>query len=121
MQFTSTRKVTLADAGHVLVFAKGDTKFVPPILRTKAIEEGLEPVLEEGQEAPANPVGNADAARIDAVKAAMRAIRDKNAQDDFDASGTPTMKAIQLASEGAAAPKNKDERLTLWAEVRAEA
>lgn len=120
MQFTSHRKLVLAAAGHVLPFEKGDTKFVPPILRPKALEEGLEPVLEEGQAAPATPVTPADTARVEAVKAALRVIRDRNRRTDFDGGGAPTVKAIQAESEGSAAPNDKAERLALWAEVRAE-
>jgi hypothetical protein len=118
MKFTAVRTTTLAYGGHVLPFAKGETKFVPPILRPKALEEGFEP--EDGA-ATENPIGSKDAERITAVKDAMRMIRDENDAAKFDGGGAPTMKAIQAIADNGAAPKNRDERLALWAEVAAEA
>ena len=50
MKFSSTRKLVLAAFGHVVTFDKGDTLFVPHSLHRQALEQGLEPVPEDGED-----------------------------------------------------------------------
>ncbi len=116
MKFTSSRKLVLEGFGHVLVFGKGDTLFVPPALHQRAVEQGLEPVLLEGEEAPKAPKTPDDAARITAIKDAMRAIAERNSADDFTAGGLPKVRAIE-ALTGGVRPADTKEHQALWAEV----
>lgn len=115
MKFTAPYAATLEGGGHVLVFAKGETKFVPPALRQAAVAKGFEP--EEGAEITSVSAPD-DSGRKDAVKAAMKLIAERNNADDFDASGTPKVRAIEAVAGGVKPVDNK-ERLALWAEVAA--
>lgn len=116
MKFTSSRNLVLAAYGHVVTFAKGDTLFVPPALHQAALEQGLEPVLADGEQAPEQAPKMDDSARIEAVKDAMRAIASRNDAGDFDAGGVPKAKAIR-AITGGHEPVDAKERTTLWAQV----
>lgn len=116
MQFTSHRKLMLAGYGHALPFEKGETRFVPPILRQEAMAQGLDPVLADGEDAPTKTVEADDSVRIDAIKGAMKAIAERNTSGDFDAAGCPKTTAIENVS-GGFKPANGKERLALWAEV----
>lgn len=116
MKFTANRILTLAGFGHALVFAKGETLFVPPVLRAVAVDMGLDPVLDEGDVAPGGtPKDDADTRRA-AVKDAMRAIAQRNNADDFDAGGVPKLRAIENLT-GGVKPTDAKERTVLWAEV----
>ena len=110
MQFTSPRKVVLAALGHVVAFEKGETHNLPVALHQVALEQGLEPA-----EALAREQKPDDSVRIEAIKAAMLQIAERNARDDFDAGGIPKVRAIEALAD--AKPANNDERLALWAEV----
>ena len=116
MKFKSSRTVVLSGMGHHLVFTKGQTLFVPPVLHTHAMTEGLEAVPDQGETAPeaAQPVD--DTARIEAIKQAMRQIAERNNSDDFDGSGTPKVRAIENLTGGVKPVDNK-ERQALWGEV----
>ena len=116
MKFTSTRKLTLSGMGHVIKFDKGDVLFVPTALHQKALAEGLEPQVGEGESAlkPAQTVD--DSLRIEAIKDAMRQIAERNSSDDFDAAGTPKLRAIETLT-GGPKPVDGKERQALWAEV----
>lgn len=117
MKFTSPYNVMLAEAGHVVTFAKGETKFVPPALRQLALAKGLEP--EEGA-GIVKDVAPDDSARKEAVMAAMRKIAERNDSGDFTAGGSPKVHAIQ-ALTGGAKPADANELLELWAAVGREA
>lgn len=117
MEFTSPRKVTLAGAGHVIPFNKGDTKFVPPALRAQAVEQGLEPVEAGAVDTGVPTADEAEAARIAAIKAAMVKIKERNDSKEFDAGGVPTKKAIAAATPGSEQVKDNDERLEIWGQV----
>ena len=112
MLFKSTRKLTLAHLGHVIVFAKGDTKFVPPALHQEAVEQGLDAV--DGDVTSSKQVVN-DQLRVNALKDAMAEILKTNKRDHFDAGGVPRMVVVQEMAN--ATLKDNDERLALWAEV----
>lgn len=119
MKFKALRACTLTHLGHVVVFAKGQTRELPPVLHSLAVEEGLEPELEKGEIAPeAGKAPEADAARIAKLKEALIAIRTKNDTKDFTAGGIPKVKVVELAS--GERPENADELAKLWAEVNAE-
>lgn len=119
MEFTANRKILLAGFGHALAFEKGETKFVPPVLRQMAMAEGLDPVVAEGEDVPTKPSIPDEEARRDAVRAGMKAVAERNRTNDFDASGTPKVAAIEAAS-GGAKPSDNKERLALWAQVVAD-
>lgn len=111
MNFTSNRKITIAGGGHVVSFEKGESKALPPSLHRSAMEQGLEA---DGEvDMSENPD---EVARIDAIRAAMKAIGARNDTADFDAAGCPKMTAIE-ALTGGAKPLNAKERQSLWAEV----
>lgn len=110
MKFTSPRKVVLAAMGHVVAFEKGDTHNLPVALHQVALEQGLEPA-----EAITREQKPDDSERIEAIKAAMRQIAERNARDDFDAGGIPKVRAIEALAD--AKPVSNDERLALWGEV----
>ena len=110
MQFTSPRKVILSAMGHVVAFEKGQTLNLPVALHQVALEQGLEPA-----EAITREQKPDDSERIEAIKAAMRQIAERNARDDFDAGGIPKVRAIEALAN--AKPVSNDERLALWGEV----
>lgn len=114
MKFTSSRKITLTGLGHVISFEKGECLFVPPALHQEALAQGLEP---DGDVTGMRPVARPDdATRIEAVKEAMKLIAERNDPGDFDAAGTPKVRAIENLT-GGAKPADGKERLALWAEV----
>lgn len=110
MQFTSPRKVVLAALGHVVAFEKGETHNLPVALHQVALEQGLEPA-----EAVVREQKPDDSARIEAIKAAMLQIAERNSRDDFDAGGIPKVRAIEALAGHK--PASNDERLALWGEV----
>lgn len=116
MKFKSTRKITLAGFGHVVNFDKGQTLFVPPALHQEAMAQGLDPVVGEGETAPKAPKQFDDSARLDAIRAAMQQIAERNNSDDFDAAGTPKLRAIENIT-GGHKPVDGKERQSLWVEV----
>ena len=116
MKFTSPRKILVAAMGHAVWFDKGATHFLPPALHQAALEQGLEAVPEDGEAAPERAASPDDSARVEAIKAAMRAIAEKNSADDFDAGGTPKVRAIENLT-GGLKPADAKERAALWAEV----
>ena len=116
MKFTSSRKLTLTGFGHVISFQKGDTLFVPPALHQEALAQGLEPVAEQGEATPTAAPRLDDSGRIEAIKAAMHQIAQRNDAGDFDAAGTPKLRAIESLT-GGAKPVDSKERQSLWAEV----
>ena len=114
MKFTAHRKITLAGMGHAIPFNKGDTLYVPPALRQEALAQGLEP---EGDADGLKPdLRPDDSARIEAIKDAMKQIAERNSAEDFDAAGTPKVRAIENLT-GGAKPADAKERLALWNEV----
>lgn len=116
MKFTSSRKILIAAMGHAVWFEKGDTHFLPPALHQVALEQGLEALPDDGETAPVRAPATDDTARVEAIKAAMRAIAEKNNPDDFDAGGTPKVRAIENLT-GGMKPTDAKERAALWAEV----
>lgn len=116
MKFTSSRKLTLTGFGHVISFRKGDTLFVPPALHQEALAQGLEPVAEQDEATPTAAPRLDDSGRIEAIKAAMHQIAQRNDAGDFDAAGTPKLRAIENLT-GGAKPVDSKERQSLWAEV----
>ncbi len=110
MLFTSPRKVVLAALGHVVAFEKGQTLNLPVALHQIALEQGLEPAEDIVREAKPD-----DSARVEAIKAAMQQIAERNSRDDFDAGGIPKVRAIEALAGHK--PASNDERLALWGEV----
>ena len=83
--------------GHILTFKKGKPKDVPAIMVETAAEVGAkrvdgEPAFAEPEAQPATPVDPAK--RNKDVRAAIEAIVEKNARDDFTAGGTPKVAAV---------------------------
>lgn len=115
MNFTSNRKITLSGGGHVVSFDKGESKFLPPSLHQEALMQGLEADVGD-EDAPTLDPAPDEAARTDAISAALKAIATRNNPDDFDASGTPKVKAIE-ALTGGHKPRDAKERQALWADV----
>ena len=116
MEFTSHRKLTLAALGHVVVFEKGATHYVPPALRQLALEQGLEPA--NGAALERGPAKQEDGARLETIKTAMKLIAERNNPDDFTAGGLPKVRAIEALADGAK-PADAKEHQALWAEVAA--
>lgn len=116
MKFKASRSITLTAFGHVLIFGKGETLFVPPSLHTLAVEQGLDPVPEEGETPPEVAPKTDDSERVEKLKAAMHEIATRNNAADFDAGGVPKVRAIREAS-GGAEPVDAKERTALWAAV----
>ena len=116
MKFSSTRKLVLAAFGHVVTFGKNDTQFVPPALHQIALEQGLDPVPEGDEDTPERVVAPDDSARVEAIKAAMQLIAERNRSDDFTAGGIPKIKAIEALTDGQK-PVDAREHQALWAEV----
>ena len=116
MKFTSPRKLILTGFGHVISFNKGDTLFVPPALHQEALAQGLEPATADGESAPVAAPRPDGTGRIEAIKAAMVQIAQRNDAGDFDAAGTPKLRAIENLT-GGAKPVDGKERQSLWAEV----
>ena len=118
MKFSSTRKLVLAAFGHVVTFDKGDTLFVPHSLHRQALEQGLEPVPEDGEDVVKAVSKPDDTDRIEAIKVAMKLIAERNNADDFTAGGIPKIRAIESLTDGAK-PLDAKEHQALWAEVAA--
>ena len=118
MKFTSSRKLILAALGHVITFDKGDTLFVPPSLHQQALEQGLEPMPEDGEDVAEAVAKPDDASRVEAIKVAMKLIAERNNADDFTAGGIPKIRAIESLTDGAK-PLDAKEHQALWAEVAA--
>ena len=121
MQFKALRKLTLAGYGHVIPFNKGDIKRVPAVLHAIALDEGMEPQPDDGEELPSTTVSIAEqeVERIAKIKHAMKVILERNKRDDFTAGGIPTTKAIEALC--GVKPTVMSETMKLWGEVTAEA
>ena len=125
MKFTSSRKLILAALGHVITFDKGDTLFVPPSLHQQALEQGLEPMPEDGEDVAEAVAKPDDASRVEAIKVAMKLIAERNNADAttalenaIRAGGIPKIRAIESLTDGAK-PTDAKEHQALWAEVAA--
>ena len=107
--------------GHMIDFKKGTPTYVPPICSKEAIAIGAECVDDKidvlgPEEAPVTVLTPGE--REEALIAAFRMLEERNGRGDFDASGAPTLKAVEKIVEFEV---NKAELNALWVGYRAEA
>lgn len=107
--------------GHIIDFKKGEPTYVPHICAKEAVAIGAECVDEKvdvlgPEEEPVVPLTPGE--REQALIAAFRLLEERNGRSDFDASGAPSMKAVEKIVDFEV---NKAELNALWVGYRAEA
>lgn len=105
--------------GHSVSFEKGIPVFVPPLLVKEAVGIGAERVdakqgegFEEAAAPKQDPQGDE---RVEIIFKCFKTLMEKNAREDFTASGAPHIKAIR--AEVGFTVDNK-ERDKMWEEFR---
>lgn len=106
--------------GHVINFKKGEPVYVPPVCAREAASIGAECV--EGKVDPLGPeieapIELAPDERRDSIVTAFKMLEERDARNDFNASGVPTKPALAkiLGFE-----VDKKEYEPLWVAYRAE-
>lgn len=99
VEVTSNRNFVLTTPlGHAIRFVKNEKQKIPRLLLQHALAAGVVPTAEDdlpGDEAAKLPEAPMGMAREQALRSAIIKLRERNAREDFSASGSPKVAAME--------------------------